>query len=157
MKPILSTLALGALLALPFAAIAAGDATDPAIGTWKLNVEKSKNDKMPKSETRTYAAADGGVKLSWKRVGADGKHSAVETTYKYDGKDYPITGSSDFDSVSLKRVGSHKAEATQKLNGKVVGTTKRTVSKDGKTLTLVSKSTNANGESTTSTMVYDRQ
>jgi len=157
MKSILGTLALGALLALPLAAIAASDAADPVIGTWKLNVEKSKNDNMPKSETRTYAAADGGVKLSWKRVGADGKHTAVDTTYKYDGKDYPVTGSPDFDSLSVKRVGSHTAEGTQKLNGKVAGTTKRTVSKDGKTLTLVSKSTNAKGEETTSTMVYDRQ
>jgi hypothetical protein len=41
--------------------------------------------------------------------------------------------------------------------GKAVGTTTRTVSKDGKMLTLVSKLTNAEGEVVNTTLVCDRQ
>jgi hypothetical protein len=156
MKPVLSTLALGALLAISSAVIAA-DPPDPVIGTWKLNTGKSTGATLPKSETRTYAASAGGIALTWKRVGADGKESSVETTFKYDGKDYPVTGSPDFDALSAKRVDANTIASTQKRMGKAVGTTTRSVSKDGKTLTLVSKLTNAKGEVVNTTLVYDRQ
>jgi hypothetical protein len=156
MKPVLGTLALGALLAITSAVIAA-DAPDPVIGTWKLNTAKSTGATLPKSETRTYAASADGIALTYKRVGADGKESSVETTFKYDGKDYPVTGSADFDALSAKRVDANTIDSTQKRMGKPVGTTKRTVSKDGKTLTLVSKLTNAKGEVVNTTLVYDRQ
>jgi len=156
MKPVLGTLALAALLAIASAVIAA-DAPDPVIGTWKLNTAKSTGATLPRSETRTYAASAGGIALTWKRVGADGKETSVETTFKYDGKDYPVTGSPDFDALSAKRVDANTIDSTQKRMGKAVGTTKRTVSKDGKTLTLVSKLTNANGEVVNTTLVYDRQ
>jgi hypothetical protein len=138
--------------------VIAADAPDPVIGTWKLNTAKSTGTTLPKSETRRYAAsAAGAIVLTWKRVGADGKQSSVETTYKYDGKDYPVTGSSDFDALSLRRVDANTVDSTQKRMGKAVGTTTRTVSKDGKTLTLVSKLTNARGEVVNTTLVYDRQ
>ena len=156
MKPVLGTLALAALLAIASAVIAA-DAPDPVIGTWKLNTAKSTGATLPRSETRTYAASAGGIALTWKRVGADGKETSVETTFKYDGKDYPVTGSPDFDALSAKRVDANTIDSTQKRMGKAVGTTKRTVSKDGKTLTLVSKLTNAKGEVVNTTLVYDRQ
>jgi hypothetical protein len=157
MKPVLGTLALGAIVAISSAVIAA-TAPDPVIGTWKLNTAKSTGTTVPKSETRTYAAsAAGGIVLTWKRVGADGKESSVETTYNYDGKDYPITGSPDFDALSARRVDPNTVESTQKRMGKAVGTTTRTISKDGKTLTLVSKLTNAKGEVVNTTLVYDRQ
>ena len=156
MKPVLGTLALAALLAIASAVIAA-DAPDPVIGTWKLNTAKSTGATLPRSETRTYAASAGGIALTWKRVGADGKETSVETTFKYDGKDYPVTGSPDFDALSVKRVDANTVDSTQKRMGKAVGTTKRTVSKDGKTLTLVSKLTNAKGEVVNTTLVYDRQ
>jgi hypothetical protein len=157
MKPVLGTLALGALLAISSAVIAA-DAPDPVIGTWKLNTAKSTGTTLPKSESRTYAtSAAGGIVLTWKRMGADGKESSVETTYKYDGKDYPVTGSPDFDTVSVKRVDANTVDSTQKRMGKAVGTATRSVSKDGKTLTLVSKLTNAKGEVVNTTLVYDRQ
>lgn len=157
MKITLSTLLVGALLAISPLVMAA-DAADPAIGTWKLNTAKSTGANVPKSETRTYAAApDGAIALTWKRVGADGKEMNVQTTVKYDGKDYPITGSPSFDSLSAQRVAANTVESTQKLAGKPVGKSTRTISKDGKTLTLVSRLKDAKGEMTTSTLVYDRQ
>ncbi|HXW74926.1 MAG TPA: hypothetical protein VEK10_08945 [Steroidobacteraceae bacterium] len=157
MKSVLGALALGVLLVSSSALLARGAAPDPAVGTWKLNTAKSTSATLPRSETRTYTAKGGALTLSYTRVSADGKEISVQTTYKYDGKDYPITGSPDYDTLSVKRVDSHTAESTQKLAGKVVGSTTRTVSKDGKTLTLVTKTTNTSGETTTATLVYDRQ
>ncbi|HEY0230762.1 MAG TPA: hypothetical protein VGC55_05890 [Dokdonella sp.] len=157
MKTLLGILALGALLAISTVATAA-ETPDPVVGTWTLDTAKSTgNVAMPKSETRTYAASADSIALSWKRVSADGKESEVKTTFKYDGKDYPVTGSSDFDALNAKRVDATTIESTQKRMGKEVGTTRRTVSADGKTLTLVSKLTTAKGTEAITTMVYDRQ
>lgn len=157
MKTLLGTLALGALLALSSIAIAA-DAPDPVVGTWQLDTAMSTGSTpMPKSETRTYAGSPGGVAVTWKRVSADGKESTVKSTFKYDGKDYPVTGSPDFDALSAKRIDANTVESTQKRTGKDVGMTERTLSADGKTLTLNSKLTTAKGDVVTSVYVYHRQ
>jgi hypothetical protein len=157
MKTLLGTLALCALLTVSSVAIAA-DTPDAVIGTWKLNTAKSTgNIPMAKSETRIYTAAPGGVTVSWKRMDADGKESNVKTTFKYDGKDYPVTGSPDFDALSAKQIDANTVESVQKRMGKDVGKTTRTLSADGKTLTLASKLTTAKGTAVDTSMVYDRQ
>jgi hypothetical protein len=58
-------------------------------------------------------------------------------TANFDGKDYPVKGSYDYDTVSLKRLGERAFEETDKLKGKVVEIATCTVSNDGKTLTVV--------------------
>ena len=157
MRTALGTLIVGALLAVSSAVFAAGGASDPVIGSWTLNVARSTGAAVPKSDTRTYAAADGGIKFAMKRVTAEGKEVSAQTSYKYDGKDYPLTGSRDYDTVSAKRIATNTVEITQKLGGKVVGKTMRTISRDGKTLTLVIRSTNAKGQAVSSTLVFDRK
>ncbi|MGH8173410.1 MAG: hypothetical protein ACREPX_09690 [Rhodanobacteraceae bacterium] len=157
MKSILAALAIGALLAVSSIA-GASDTPDAVVGTWNLDVAKSKgNAPMPKSETRTYTDAPGGVTVTWTRVGADGKESTVSTTFKYDGKDYPVTGSPDFDMISAKRTDAHTIESIQKRGGKDIGMTQRRISADGKTLTLATKMTTADGKAIDTTMVYDRK
>jgi len=79
MKAILKTAFIAVLLGAGSAAVVAAPAADPVIGTWQLNVAKSKFSPgpAPKSETRTYAATDQGTAMTWKRVGADGKEIVV--------------------------------------------------------------------------------
>jgi hypothetical protein len=110
----------------------------------------------PKSQVRTYAETPQGLSLTIKTVGADGKESSMQSTFKYDGKDYSYTGSPDFDAIAVKRVNGNTVESTQKLGGKVVGMSRRVISKDGKMLTLTSKGTNAKGRYK-NVSVYDRQ
>jgi hypothetical protein len=160
MRAFLQMLVIGAVFAVGAASAAsAATATDPAIGTWKLNVAKSKFGAGPafQSQTRSYAAADDGLKLTFSGVAADGSSVSGESTYKYDGKDYPISGSPSFDTLAVTRVNSHTAKSIQKKAGKTVGSTLRTVSKDGSVMTLVSKGTNADGKAFTGTLVYDKQ
>lgn len=157
MKTWLGTLAFATLLTLSCFATAA-DAPDTVVGTWKLNAAKSTHSTaIYKSETRTYTAVPGGISLTWERVTADGKTSTVKTTYKFDGKDYPVTGSSDFDAISAKRIDANTVETTEKHAGKAVGNTRRSVSADGKTLTLNVKFTPADGHEFGAMIVYDRQ
>ena len=159
MTAILKTAFVALLLAVGSDAVVAAPAADPVIGSWQLNVAKSKFSPgpAPKSDTRTYAASDQGITMTWKSVGADGKEIVAKSTFKADGKDYPATGAPNFDSLSLKQVDDHTVQSTQKMGGKVIGTTTRTVSKDGKVLTLNSKGTSPAGVPYDNTMVYDKQ
>ena len=134
-------------------------AADPSNGTWELNLAKSKFDPGPplKSQTRTYEVMDGTVKMTLKGVNAEGKEMQSTYTGNYDGKDFPLTGNPDVDTISVKRIDDSTFEATQKKAGKVVSISTRTISKDGKVMTVKAKGTNANGEKFNNTLVFDKQ
>jgi hypothetical protein len=134
-------------------------AADAAIGTWKLNVAKSKFSPgpPPQSATVTYAASGGGVKRTGETVNADGTKTSFEYTAQYDGKDYPITGNANADTVALKQVNDRTVEATLKKSGKVVTNARRVVSADGKTLTLTITGTNAQGQKMRNVQVLEKQ
>jgi len=140
-------------------AIAATPSADPVVGTWKLNAEKSTFTPGPaiKSQMRTYSQSGPTITLVMKSVNADGQEVTSRTTYQLDNKDYPVMGNPDFDSLSAQQVDANTAQFTLKRAGKAVGTTSRTVSKDGKTLTSKMKVTTAKGEKTESTLVFDKQ
>lgn len=155
-----SRLVIPGTLAIALAVVALpAHAADPLIGTWELNLAKSKYDPgpAPKSQTRTYEAAGDAVKYTAKGVDAEGKPTLSEYTASYDGKDNPFTGSPDFDTISLKRIDDHTTEATLKKAGKAVSTTTRSVSKDGKVLTTTAKGTNAKGQTVSNVLVFNRK
>src|SRR5258708_11917423 len=99
-------------------------AADPTVGTWKLNTAKSKYSPgpAPKSATITYEETADRIKRMGESVDADGNKTSFEYTAKYDGKDYPVTGSETFDMIALKRINDRTTEATLKKSGKVVST-----------------------------------
>ena len=132
---------------------------DPMIGTWKLNLSKSKFSPgpPPKSQTLTYEAVGQGVKVTVKGTDAEGKPIDFQTTANYDGKDYPVTGAPDRDTTARKRIDAHTMETTHKKAGKVVATGTSVISKDGKTITLTEKGINAKGEKFSNTVVFDKQ
>jgi hypothetical protein len=146
-------------LILAAAALAAFGA-DNTLGTWKLNVEKSKYTPAPfpiKSLTTIREAADGGVKITRPGVQADGTPINSSSTIKYDGKEYPITGA-PWDTSSIKQVDANTLTSTNtQKNAKYHVTNRTVISKDGKTMTTTSKGTNAEGKPVTATLVYDKQ
>jgi hypothetical protein len=132
---------------------------DPIIGTWKLNLAKSKYSPgpPPKSQTVTYEAVGQGVKVTVKGTDAEGKPIDTQSTANFDGKDYPVTGNPGWDTIARKRIDAYKMEITRKKAGKVVSTATSVVSKDGKTRTLTENGVNAKGEKISNTLVYDKQ
>jgi len=46
-----------------------------------------------------------------KGINDRGKPTLVQFTAKYDGKDYPVTGSPDYDAISLRRVDAVEGQA----------------------------------------------
>jgi hypothetical protein len=160
MPSLLRTLAFGSVLGTlaPTAALTA-QVTDRAIGTWTLDVAKSKYNvtALPKSLTLTYKKSGPGLTVSTTGVDAQGKPTATGYTANYDGKDYPATGSPDYDTVALTQVDASTVQATRKKRGKVASTFQRVVSADGKVLTLTTKGTTAAGQMATDVGVFERQ
>jgi hypothetical protein len=158
-KTILSSVFLGALLTIGGVAITAGIDADPVVGTWKLNLAKSTFGGGPalKSQIRTYSQSAQGTTLKMKSVSADSKETSTQTTYRVDGKDYPVLGNPDFDSLSGTQIDTNTTEFTLKRGGKPVGTIRRMVSKDGQTLTLNFVIMNATGVQLSQLTVFDKQ
>ncbi len=151
-------LALGVVLGADVGDLSA-QARDPRVGTWKLNVAKSKYSPgpAPKSLTVKVEAAGKGEKVTAEFVDADGTRRTTGYTANFDGKDYPLTGSQIADTVSLKRIDARTTERTDKKAGKVAQTLRRVVARDGKTMTVTTKGTNAQGQAVNNVGVFEKQ
>ena len=139
--------------------VVAQSSADPIVGTWELNVAKSKYSPgpAPKSQTRTYEVVADGIKATLKGIDAEGKAITAEWTMNPDGKDRPFTGNPNADTLSLKRIDTNTVDFTLKKAGKVVITGRRTVSKDGHTMTLTSKGTDAQGKPVNDVEVFEKK
>ena len=159
MRPLRARAIVGFVATVGAIAIAFAADSDPVVGTWQLNVAKSTfaASSALKSQTRTYTQSGSSITLVMKTVGADGKESTLKTTYQLDGKNYPVTGAADYDSLSAKQLNTYTASFTLKKAGKAVGRTSRTVSHDGKQMTSKLSLTSAKGEMTESVLVFDRK
>ena len=152
------TVLLAAAFAVALSLAVRAEAADPLDGTWRLNVEKStfKAAPGPKGQIRTYTLSNGVEKLVARGVAADKKPTLVRYEARYDGKDYDMTGSIGGDKISLRRIDAQTTESTQKRDGKPAIVATRTVSGDGKTLTVVSKGTLPDGQMVDSTLIFER-
>jgi len=143
---------VAAVCLLPQGALAQAN---PRIGTWKLDVKKStyQQGQAPSSETRTYLATDdGGLQLTASATLPSGTKQPSGYRAKYDGKDYPYTGSAG-DTIAITGDG-WAADSTIKSGGKVTQTSHSVISKNGKTMTQTTKS--ASGYPV-STRVYNKK
>jgi hypothetical protein len=118
MKRLLWALMLGTLL-LPRLAFA----QSPFDGTWKVDMNKVDFPKKPD----VYLLQNGMYEC---------KTCVPPVSVKADGEDQKVTGHPYYDSVAIKVINDHEIEETDKKDGKVVATSKTTVSPDGKTATF---------------------
>lgn len=132
--------------------------SDPFIGTWTLNLAKSKFNPgpAPKSQTRTWTA-DG--KVTVQGVNGAGAPVTYAYTIKADGKDYPATGAvpNGANAVSSKRLDAYTVEARFARGGQHADTTTFVVSQDGRVLTMTAKGTRPDGGTLDDLLVWDRR
>jgi hypothetical protein len=147
------------VLTVPLLLASCTTPADPALGTWELNVAKSRYSPglPPKSQTRTFEAAGTGLRTVIDGINSVGTPTHVEYTASYDGKDYPITGTPAGDTISLKRIDGRTVASVQKKAGRVTVETTRVVSEDGRTLTLTVTGTDLNGDALHNVLVFDRK
>ena len=153
----MKTKTIGLTVALSIAAAAMCFASNPTLGTWKLNESKSTfGDGAGKTSLVVWEKAGHQNKCTVDGIDADGKKVHTVWTGKLDGKDYPITGDSMSDMRSFKLSGDHKIDMVSKKDGKEVGDGTIVVAADGKTRTVTSTIRNAKGVKVTSTQFYDK-
>jgi hypothetical protein len=151
--------AFAILITFAAGSLPAAQTDDPILGTWKLNRSKSKYipGPAPRSQTRTYRQTADGIFVTIDTIDANGnRRPPIEFPEKYDGKDYPMTGSTIADALTLKRINDYLAEATMKHAGMVVATTRRIITDNGKTLMLIYRETDPE-HPVDNIIVYDRQ
>jgi hypothetical protein len=132
--------------------------SDAQMGTWKLNEAKSKfAPGASKNHTVVYEAAGDNIKVTVDGTDADGKPTHNEWTGKFDGKDYPVTGDPTSDARSYKVINDRTLALTVKKDGKETVSGRISVSADGKTRTVKTTGTDAQGKKVSNTAVYDKQ
>lgn len=149
------------LAVLAITAVAALGA-DNSIGTWEVNIAKSKYTPAPmplKSLTAVREAAPDGVKVALTGERADGAAINAGYTAKYDGSWAAVTGTgTPYDSISIKQVNANTfTYQAKQTDGKYRSSGRTVVSSDGKTMTSTSKGTDANGAAITLKLVYEKQ
>jgi hypothetical protein len=156
MRTLLRTVTLGTVLALiPPAARLAGQAPDPVIGTWKLNLVRSSPGQG--SETRTYVAVGKDIKATAKGVDAKGKPYVSQWSFSadYDGTYRPLTGDPQIETIAIRRIDAFGVEFTEKKAGKVVYTGTRLITRDGKVMTITERA--PQGDTSPNVMVFDKR
>jgi hypothetical protein len=111
-------------------------AGDPFSGRWKPNPSKSKlPPPIPRSQAVRIKAGSRSIRIREEVVDESGKRLTVTVNARFDGKDYPVTGSPFADAVDYQRVYSHTLKGAVKKAGKIATSGTATISADGKTLT----------------------
>ena len=143
--------------ALCFVAAGVCNASNPHMGTWKLNEAKSKIAAgATKNHTVVYEASGDDVKVTVDGTDGDGNASHNEWTGKFNGKFFAVTGDPTSDERSYRRINSRTMALTAKKGGKVTLTGTIVVSPNGKIRTVTTSGTDAKGKRFRTVAVYDK-
>jgi hypothetical protein len=132
---------------------------DLLMGTWKLNVEKSKFSPGPgpKSQTLKWEPQPTGFNFSAETVNAQGQATHVQNAGTVDGKPYMVKGATLTMTRITKRIDEFNYEETDSVDGKLRTSRRAVMSKDGKTMTVTTTGTNAQGQQVNNVTVYEKQ
>lgn len=155
------TIALRCLAAFIACSLGFADAQapDPFAGRWVLNIEKSTYPQgtCPASMVIQMETVEDGVRYLSTTVYRTGVTSRAEYTAKYDGKEALVRGSRGLLlPVALKRLDANTVVAAYRRGLKVVATSRREVSRDGRTMTVITSSRDTDGNDVTTIGVYDK-
>jgi hypothetical protein len=152
------TIKLITALALTAFTLLAGD---NSVGIWKRNIDQTKYESANPNPIvdmiMVREAVPNGLKITTTGKRKDGTQINYTVTVIYDGKDYPVSGTgSVFDTIAITRKDDNTfPSVTKKGKYHMKGLT--TISKDGKTMTIANKGTDAQGKQTSFTVVWDKQ
>jgi hypothetical protein len=154
---VILTAGIAATVSLHAAQAPPAASDDHIIGTWQLDVAKSKYSPGPGpvSETRTYRRGPNGIEGMIQRRFADGRTDRIEYVAEYD-REYPVMGTQDYDHILLKRINARTAEAVLSHAGRLFGTARRVIDESGKTMTITFKRDSSGGTTVNNTAFYEK-
>lgn len=133
---------------------------DPFVGTWVLNVAKSKYSPVPapKSATTVIEAAGTGYKFTVKNVQASGAEQSWSFTTNLDGKPAKMTGNNpNADMVTYKRIDANTLESVSTKGGKETTRQRVVTAADGKTRTVTTTGVDGTGQKISNVAVYEKK
>ncbi len=139
---------------------AVAQSKDPLVGTWHLNVAKSKYSPgpAPKAATTTIAASGSGYKFTVHQEPATGAAQDWSFTTNFDGKPSKVTGNNpNADMVTYKRIDATTYETVSTKGGKETSRQHVVYAADGKSRTVTTTGTDAAGQKINNVAVYDRK
>jgi len=151
---------VGVALVVAVGGTALAQSSNSEVGTWKLNVAKSKiGPAGPKSATVRIEAAGAGTKTIVDGVdAADATVRHWEFSANYDGRDNSVVGNSpQGDMVARTRINATTTKTVNKKGGKITVTQTAVISSDGKTRTITATGTDALGHTVNHVTVWDKQ
>jgi hypothetical protein len=156
---ILTSMALVCLAttALPQAGLAQ---SHPLIGTWKVNLAKSKYSPgpPPRSNTAIWEAVGEGFRTRTEGIDAQGNPTKTDAgVFSFDGKSYPYTGNPAYDASSYKQVNASTFELTRTKAGRAVQTLTIVLSADGKSRTNTTTGVDEKGQQINNVVVFEKQ
>jgi hypothetical protein len=115
-------------------------AADLFVGTWKVDLAKSKTSyplevPLQGSFIAKVEGQDNGIKVVEDLAWANGNAIQRRWTATYDGKDYPVEGDPRMDAISLKKANPNTIYYVVKKGANQFASGKWIISKDGKTST----------------------
>ena len=142
-------------LLIPAALISQTASKNMAVGTWKLNTAKSKFDPGPGPKSATVIIGEDN-KIQYSEETADAKSTSWSVLPTADGTPAPIVGMGENSTLVEKRIDGRHAEDTWKMgSGTLIG--KRSISKDGKTMTYTLTGTDADGKTGHDVQIWEKQ
>ncbi|MBI4445074.1 MAG: hypothetical protein HY645_04120 [Acidobacteria bacterium] len=133
---------------------------DPLIGTWKFVPEKShySSGGGPKAAIARYEPyGENGVKFTSEIEMGNGNIVKRGWIAYFDGKEHPVTGDPNYDSIAMRRINSHTILYMYKKAGNIMSAQVRYIHPDGKTQTMTHLGVSANGQPIDNTVVFERQ
>jgi hypothetical protein len=131
---------------------------DLFLGTWKLKAEGSQYHfgDPPKSGVYTIEAEGDAYLITMEWVSADG--SSYNLSYRSipDGVDYPYENPVIAEAVSMTRIDEYTLDSTSKSGGQIISHARRTLSEDGRTMTVTQSGIGPNGEEYTNLSIYEK-
>ena len=131
--------------------------SNPFIGTWTANIEKSRRhaNHQFQSATLTFEMNGEAVSMTHAGVNMAGKHESGTQVLRADGQEHPIPEAPGV-MVVTRWVGSHVLETEGLKDGQYIGKGTYAVSEDGRTLTATVAGTDGAGAKFEQVIVFDR-
>ena len=134
-------------------------AADSIVGTWKLNLAKSKYSPgpAPKSTTQTYTQDGDWIVAKNEVEDSEGKPATATNRFKKNGNEYPYTGpDGNSGTISVKSINERTTEATLKV-GTAITNLRTVIASDGKSFTRTYTGTNAKGQKVKNVVVFEKE
>ena len=158
--PVTAAVAVAALLGVGLTARGAVAPKSPSFaGTWQLDVDQSTYRPGPAPTSAVLRVEyNGATRHSvLETMAADGEMVRTEYAAAENGRDYPISGSPNADTIRLRRVAPGTIERVDKRRGHVVMLLTLRLSQDGKTMKVTQEGVTASGDMVSNTMVYEKR